>query len=143
MYERMLTGFGLWDPVDVKKFPRFMVIAEEAELKMKPVTDGVTGRVKKHLAASTVEITTQVAELQKEMKEMKQQDAKDRSMAEAARRDEAAARGDEAAHDGPGEAASRGDQTASRGTCRAARHPRGVRPYFHNCVCIVCSTCRD
>ena len=60
-YERLLIGFGLWSEKDSDKFPRFMMIAEEAKGakgKVDMVADGVSGRVRKHLASSTQEVTT-------------------------------------------------------------------------------------
>jgi hypothetical protein len=56
-YERLLTHkwfqwFNIWDPQDKDKFPRYMVIAEEAETEGEEVADGITGRMRKHLAAS-------------------------------------------------------------------------------------------
>ena len=63
-YERLLIGLKMWDANDDKKFPRFMMIAEEAEGDDDAwediSADGVSGRVRKHLAASTQEVTTHV-----------------------------------------------------------------------------------
>ena len=62
-YERLLIGFGLWGEKDNGKFPRYMLIAEEAKGakgKVDMVADGVSGRVRKHLATSTQEVTTHV-----------------------------------------------------------------------------------
>ena len=59
-YERLLIGFGLWSEKDSDKFPRYMMIAEEAKGakgKVDMVADGVSGRVRKHLASSTQEVT--------------------------------------------------------------------------------------
>ena len=57
-YERLLIGLGCWSEKDSDKFPRFMMIAEEAKGKVDTVADGVSGRVRKHLATSTPEVTT-------------------------------------------------------------------------------------
>ena len=57
-YERLLIGLGLWSEKDSDKFPRFMLIAEEAKGKVDMVADGVSGRVRKHLVTSTQEVTT-------------------------------------------------------------------------------------
>ena len=57
-YERLLIGLGCWSEKDSDKFPRFMMIAEEAKGKVDMVADGVSGRVRKHLASSTQEVTT-------------------------------------------------------------------------------------
>ena len=57
----MLIGLGCWSEKDSDKFPRFMMIAEEAKGakgKVDMVADGVSGRVRKHLATSTQEVTT-------------------------------------------------------------------------------------
>ena len=59
-YERLLIGCGCWNDEDSEKFPRFMLIAEEAKGKAGTVADGVSGRVRKHLAASTQKVTTHV-----------------------------------------------------------------------------------
>ena len=59
-YERLLTGLGCWSEKDPGKFPRFMLIAEEAKGKVDMVADGVSGRVRKHLAASAQKVTTHV-----------------------------------------------------------------------------------
>ena len=59
-YERLLIGFGLWSEKDSEKFPRFMLIAEEAKGQVDMVADGVSGRVRKHLAASTQKVTAHV-----------------------------------------------------------------------------------
>ena len=59
-YERLLIGFGLWSEKDSENFPRFMLIAEEAKGKVDMVADGVSGRVRKHLAASTQKVTAHV-----------------------------------------------------------------------------------
>ena len=61
-YERLLIGFGFWSEKDSDKFPRFMLIAEEAKGKADTVADGVSGRVRKHLATSTQKVTTHVDE---------------------------------------------------------------------------------
>ena len=57
-YERLLTyrwfrSFSIWDPQDEKKFPRYIVIAEEAETQGEEAADGITGRMRKHLNVST------------------------------------------------------------------------------------------
>ena len=57
-YERLLIGLGCWGEKDSDKFPRFMLIAEEAKGKVDTVADGVSGRVRKHLATSTQKVTT-------------------------------------------------------------------------------------
>ena len=60
-YERLLIGLGCWSEKDSDKFPRYMLIAEEAmgaKGKVDMVADGVSGRVRKHLATSTQEVTT-------------------------------------------------------------------------------------
>ena len=59
-YERLLIGFAFWSEKDSEKFPRYMLIAEEAKGKADTVADGVSGRVRKHLATSTQEVTTHV-----------------------------------------------------------------------------------
>ena len=62
-YERLLIGLGCWSEKDSDKFPRFMMIAEEAKGakgKVDMVADGVSGRVRKHLATSTHTVTTHV-----------------------------------------------------------------------------------
>ena len=62
-YERLLIGFGLWSEKDNGKFPRYMLIAEEAKGakgKVDMGADGVSGRVRKHLATFTQEVTTHV-----------------------------------------------------------------------------------
>ena len=61
-YERLLIGLGWWDPdeKDKKKFPRYMVIAQETKGEVLSVADGVTGRIRKHLAASASEVTAHV-----------------------------------------------------------------------------------
>ena len=51
-YERLLIGFGFWSEKDSEKFPRYMLIAEEAKGEVDTVADGVSGRVRKHLATS-------------------------------------------------------------------------------------------
>ena len=56
----MLIGLGCWSEKDSDKFPRFMLIAEEAKGNVGTVADGVSGRVRKHLAASTQKVTTHV-----------------------------------------------------------------------------------
>ena len=59
----MLIGLGCWSEKDSDKFPRFMMIAEEAKGakgKVDMVADGVSGRVRKHLASSTQKVTTHV-----------------------------------------------------------------------------------
>ena len=59
----MLIGLGCWSEKDSDKFPRFMMIAEEAKGakgKVDMVADGVSGRVRKHLAASTQKVTAHV-----------------------------------------------------------------------------------
>jgi len=61
-YEHLLIGFGFWNEKDLAKFPRFMLIAEEAKGKVDTAADGVSGRVRKHLAASTQEVTAHVDE---------------------------------------------------------------------------------
>ena len=57
-----MIGFGCWGEKDSEKFPRYMLIAEEAKGKVDTVADGVSGRVRKHLVASTQEVTTHVDE---------------------------------------------------------------------------------
>ena len=60
-YERLLIGFGWWSEKDSDKFPRFMLIAEEAKGakgKVDMVADGVSGRVRKPLASSTQAVTS-------------------------------------------------------------------------------------
>ena len=57
-YERLLIGLGCWSEKDSDKFPRFMMIAEEAKGNVDMVADGVSGRVRKHLATSTQKVTT-------------------------------------------------------------------------------------
>jgi hypothetical protein len=62
-YERLLIGLGWWDPwdeKDKKKFPRYMVIAQEAKDDVLSLADGMTGRMRKHLAASADEVTAHV-----------------------------------------------------------------------------------
>ena len=62
-YERLLIGLGCWSEKDSDKFPRYMMIAEEAKGakgKVDMVADGVSGRVRKHLATSTQKVTTHV-----------------------------------------------------------------------------------
>ncbi len=54
----MLIGFGCWSEKDNDKFPRYMLIAEEAKGKADMVADGVSGRVRKHLATSTQKLTS-------------------------------------------------------------------------------------
>ena len=54
----MLIGFGCWSEKDLRKFPRFMLIAEEAKGKVDTIADGVSGRVRKHLATSTQKVTS-------------------------------------------------------------------------------------
>ena len=73
-YERLLIGLGCWSEKDSDKFPRFMMIAEEAKGakgKVDMVADGVSGRVRKHLASSTQEVTThmdgRIGTLEKQM----------------------------------------------------------------------------
>ena len=61
-YERLLIGLRCWSEKDAGKFPRFMLIAEEAKGKVDTAADGVSGRVRKHLAASTQEVTAHVDE---------------------------------------------------------------------------------
>ena len=61
-YERLLIGLGCWSEKDSDKFPRFMMIAEEAKGKVDMVADGVSGRVRKHLATSAQKVTTHVDE---------------------------------------------------------------------------------
>ena len=56
----MLIGLGCWSEKDSDKFPRFMMIAEEAKGKVDMVADGVSGRVRKHLATSAQKVTTHV-----------------------------------------------------------------------------------
>ena len=56
----MLIGLRFWSEKDSDKFPRFMMIAEEAKRKVDMVADGVSGRVRKHLASSTQKVTTHV-----------------------------------------------------------------------------------
>ena len=58
-----MIGLGCWSEKDAGKFPRFMLIAEEAKGakgKVDIVADGVSGRVRKHLASSTQKVTTHV-----------------------------------------------------------------------------------
>ena len=60
-----MIGLGCWSEKDSDKFPRFMMIAEEAKGakgKVDMVADGVSGRVRKHLATSTQKVTTHVDE---------------------------------------------------------------------------------
>ena len=55
-----MIGLGCWSEKDSDKFPRYMMIAEEAKGakgKVDMVADGVSGRVRKHLASSTQEVT--------------------------------------------------------------------------------------
>ena len=70
-YEKLLIGLGWWDPdggsgwwkrgeKDKKKFPRYMVIAQEAKGEVLSVADGVTGRIRKHLTASADGVTAHV-----------------------------------------------------------------------------------
>ena len=70
-YERLLIGLGCWSEKDSDKFPRFMMIAEEAKRKVDMVADGVSGRVRKHLATSTQEVTAhmdgRIGTLEKQM----------------------------------------------------------------------------
>jgi len=90
-YERLLTyrwfrSFSIWDPQDEKKFPRYIVIAEEAETQGDEAADGITGRMRKHLNASTdtlkEEMKRQNEALEEEMKrqhnETKQQHEEDK-----------------------------------------------------------------
>ena len=90
-YERLLTyrwfrSFSIWDPQDEKKFPRYIVIAEEAETQGEEAADGITGRMRKHLNASTdtlkEEMKRQNEALEEEMKrqhnETKQQHEEDK-----------------------------------------------------------------
>ena len=56
----MLIGLGCWSEKDSEKFPRFMMIAEEAKGKVDTAADGVSGRVRKHLATSAQKVTTHV-----------------------------------------------------------------------------------
>jgi hypothetical protein len=81
-YERLLTyrwfrSFSIWDPQDEKKFPRYIVIAEEAETQGEEAADGITGRMRKHLNASTdtlkEEMKRQQEETKRQHEEMKQQ----------------------------------------------------------------------
>ena len=58
-----MIGLRFWSEKDSDKFPRFMMIAEEAKGakgKVDMVADGVSGRVRKHLASSTQKVTTHV-----------------------------------------------------------------------------------
>ena len=55
-----MIGLGCWSEKDNGKFPRFMLIAEEAKGQVGTVADGVSGRVRKHLATSTQKVTTHV-----------------------------------------------------------------------------------
>ena len=73
-YERLLVALGLWDPQDKDKFPRYMVIAEEVETQSEDVGDGITGRVRKHLAASSDTMSKRVDALEAEMKRQHRQD---------------------------------------------------------------------
>ena len=70
-YERLLIGLRFWSEKDAAKFPRFMLIAEEAKGKTDTIADGVSGRVRKHLASSTQEVTThmdgRIGTLEKQM----------------------------------------------------------------------------
>ena len=52
-----MIGLRFWSEKDSDKFPRYMLIAEEAKGKVDTVADGVSGRVRKHLASSTQEVT--------------------------------------------------------------------------------------
>lgn len=76
-YERLLTyrwfrSFSIWNPQDEKKFPRYIVIAEEAETQGEEAADGITGRMRKHLNVSTdtlkEEMKRQNEALEEEMK---------------------------------------------------------------------------
>ena len=53
-----MIGFGCWGEKDSEKFPRYMLIAEEAKGMADTVADGVSGRVRKHLVTSTQKVTT-------------------------------------------------------------------------------------
>ena len=61
-YEKLLIGFGWWDGGDEEKFPRFLLVAEEAEGEDEIVADGVSGRMRKHLEASAQRVTKHVDE---------------------------------------------------------------------------------
>ena len=68
-YERLLIALRLWDPKDKDRFPRYMIIAEEAETKGAAETaDGITGRVRKHLDASADTASKRVDALEEEIK---------------------------------------------------------------------------
>jgi len=72
-YERFLIHkwfglFSIWDPCDKDKFPRYMVIAEEAETQSEETADGITGRMRKHLDASTDTVSKRVDALEEEIK---------------------------------------------------------------------------
>ena len=68
-YEHLLIGFGFWNEKDLGKFPRFMLIAEEAKGKVDTAADGVSGRVRKHLATSTQEVTKQIGAMDSKLEE--------------------------------------------------------------------------
>ena len=76
-YERLLIALGVWNPRDKDRFPRYMIIAEEAETQSEETADGITGRMRKHLDASADTVSKRVDALEQEMKrqreEMKQQ----------------------------------------------------------------------
>ncbi len=76
-YEGLLVALGLWDSQDKDKFPRYLVVAEEVETRREDAADGITGRVRKHLAASTDTVSKRVDALEEEIKrqhkEVKQQ----------------------------------------------------------------------
>ena len=59
-YERLLIGFAFWSEKDSEKFPRYMLIAEEAKGKVDTAADGVSGRGRKHLVTSAQKVTTHV-----------------------------------------------------------------------------------
>ena len=66
-YERLLIGFGFWDEDDNNKFPRFMMVAEEAEGE-EALEDVSAGDVSgKHLAASAQRVTFRIDALEEKM----------------------------------------------------------------------------
>ena len=61
----MLIGLGWWRGDDKTKFPRFMVIAEEAERQIDMSAGGKV--TTNHLEASTHEVTTRIDALEEKV----------------------------------------------------------------------------
>ena len=67
-YERLLIGFGFWDEDNNNRFPRFMMVAEEAEREDEALEDVSAGDVSgKHLAASAQRVTFRIDALEEKM----------------------------------------------------------------------------